>query len=94
MIRSLLDKIKAIPAFLGRLRTEPVMIVTVAMIVLTAFQSAQTGGLGTEDTLILIAEGVLGWLGRELVYPAVKVDAATAALKDPEPVLERPLGGE
>jgi hypothetical protein len=94
MIRSIINAIRAIPAFVGRLRNEPILVVGAAMVLLTAYQEAVGAGLGGEDLLIFIGEAALTWLGRQLVYPAVKVDAATAALKDPEPELEAPYTGD
>lgn len=90
MIRTLIDKIRAIPSLLGRMRTEPVLVVALAMAVLTAYQEAVGAGLGSEDLLIFVAEGVLAWFARELVVPTAKIEGFANFR---EPPLEPPAIG-
>lgn len=74
---------------------EPILAVGLAIEFFNAYQQAQAGGLGIEDAAGAGVIAVLTLLGRQLVYPAVKVDAATAALKSIEPALEKPyVGGD
>ena len=79
-----------ISQLITRLRQEPIAIVGVGIIALQAFQQAAGEGLGPEDILVAVATAVLTWLGRQLVYPAVNVEAGTRALLDA--AVDEPLG--
>lgn len=79
---------------LSRIGNEPILIVGLAMEALHAYEQAQAGGLNAEDAAAAAVIAILTLLGRQLVYPATKVDAATNALKSIEPELEKPFTGE
>lgn len=72
---------------------EPIALVGLGMEALFLYQEARAGGVGIEDAAIAAVIGILTALGRQLVYPAAKVDAATEALKPVAAKLERPYTG-
>jgi len=72
-----------IQRILTRLGQEPVLL---AIIGIAAIEVREWGAL--------VAVISFGLLARQLSYPAVKVDAATKALKDVEVPLEAPYLGE
>lgn len=73
---------------------EPILAVGLAIEFFNVYQQGTSGGLGAEDAAAAAVIAVLTLLGRQLVYPAVKVDAATAALKEVEQPLEKPYTGD
>lgn len=70
---------------------EPILAVGLAIEFFNAYQQATGGGLGAEDAAAAGVIAVLTLLGRQLVYPASKVDAATGAAKVE---LEKPYTGD
>jgi hypothetical protein len=73
---------------------EPVFLAGLGIVFLQSFQASIDGGLAIEDAGSAAVVFVLTVLARQLVYPAVKVDAATGALATPEQPLEPPFLGE
>jgi len=69
---------------------EPILAVGLAIEFFNAYQQSTSGGLGAEDAAAAGVIAVLTLLGRQLVYPAAKVDAATGAVKEQ---LEKPYTG-
>lgn len=69
---------------LDRIGKEPILAVGLAIEAFYIYQEAASSGLAFEDAAGAAVIGVLIALGRQLVYPAVKVDAATSALKEIE----------
>lgn len=53
---------------IDRLKNEPVLLITAAIIALTALQSAMTAGLEPTDAALAVAQALLGFLARSLVY--------------------------
>ena len=78
---------------LTKIGHEPILFVGLAIEGMHAYEKATAGGLKPEDAAYAAVIAVLTLLGRQLVYPAVKVDAATDALKAIEPELEKPYIG-
>lgn len=76
---------------ISKFRENPVLLATAAIIALQAYEAAATKGLGLEDMIIAVITALVGWLTRELVYPAVHVEAAEVALLDAE-IDNEPLG--
>lgn len=70
---------------------EPILAVGLAIEFFHVYQQSSEGGLGPEDAAAAGVIAVLTLLGRQLVYPAAKVDAATGARLEP---LEKPYVGE
>jgi len=91
-IRSLFAKVFG--ALVNKVATEPVFLATLTIASLNAFNQAQSQGLVPEDAVLYAASVLIGLLARQLVWPAIKVDAAGAALPEPEPPLEQPFLGE
>lgn len=85
------SRIRNYVANLKLLQQEPIAVVGLGMEALFLYQEARAGGLGIEDAAIAAVIGILTALGRQLVYPAAKVDAKTEALKPPP--LEKPWTG-
>jgi hypothetical protein len=77
-----------------KVANEPVFLTTLAIAGLNAYNEAQKQQLDPADALIFAATVVFGLLARELVFPAVKIDQATLAVKQPEASLEPPFTGE
>lgn len=74
---------------------EPIIVIGLAMEALHAYEQAQGQGLSAEDAAAAAVIALLTLLGRQLVYPATKVDAATGQAIGPiEPPLEKPFIGE
>ena len=95
MIKKFFLYIKGIPAFVGRVREHPVLLVTAAFIAVQAYQQAVAASLGPEDIFIATAEAIVGWLASQLVVPVVKVDAAVLnAIMTPDEQLPLPYLGE
>lgn len=84
-VRKIINTIKGLRNLGERARNEPIILVGLALAALGAFQEANAGGLGPEDTWIFVADAVLIWVGRELVFPASKVK------RDPTLSVEEPL---
>ena len=80
MVRTIWNAIKALPGLGERVRREPIIVMSLAIAAMQAFMQAQGDGLGSEDTFVFVAQAVVTWLGRELVYPAVKVHDANNGL--------------
>jgi len=76
---------------LTAIQKEPILAIGLAIEFLHVYQESAAGGLGAEDAAAAGVIAVLTLLGRQLVYPAVKVDVATGALKEP---LEKPWTGD
>lgn len=93
-VTTVVAAIKAIPGFIARVKDEPVMIAAAAIVLLQAWQEASAQSLGGEDLFIYIGQAGIAFLARSLVYPATKVDAATAALKPVEEKLAEPFLGD
>lgn len=70
---------------------EPIIAVGLAIEFFRVYEEATSGGLGPEDAAAGAVIAVLTLLGRQMVYPSVKVDAATAALKPVEEPLPKPF---
>lgn len=74
---------------------EPIIVVGLAMEALHAYEQAQGQGLSVEDAAVAAVIAILTLLGRQLVYPANKIDAATGQKigpVEPDP-LEKPYVG-
>lgn len=67
---------------IDRLRNEPVMLVTAAIIALTAFQSAVSSGLSLDDAALAVIQALLGWVAREFVFSPATHEADVAAAFD------------
>ena len=81
-----------IRSLVRRLRDEPILLVTATIVGLTAFRDATTAGIGTEDALVYVAEALLGFIGRSLVWPSSKVTIdGTVTEEVPAPVF---IGGD
>lgn len=86
MVRTIWNAIKALPRLGERLRNEPIVIMSLAIAAMTAFMQANGDGLNAEDTWLYVGQAIVTWLGRELVYPAAKVES------DPTLVVTEPVG--
>ena len=86
MVRTIWNAIKALPSLGERARNEPIIIMSLAIAAMQAFMQAQGDGLTTEDTFLFVGQAVVTWLGRELVYPAARVES------DPTLVVREPVG--
>jgi hypothetical protein len=81
-----------IRTLIRRLRDEPILLMTAGIVGLTAFRDATVAGIGTEDALVYVAEALLGFIGRSLVWPSSKVSTDGVVTEDlPAPVL---IGGD
>lgn len=96
MVRTIINAIRALPALGERIRREPIVLVGLAMAALHAFSEANGSGLGVEDTWIFVADAVLTWVGRELVFPAVKVrqDPTLTVIEEDEGDVPEPAYGD
>lgn len=89
-MKALIDKLKNLPDFGRRVRNEPLVLAGLALACLQALMAAQSGGLGTEDTWILVADAAIIWLGRELTVPVAKVKSGEFEIEEfpGEPAIE------
>lgn len=70
-----------IRALIERIGNEPILLVSLAIEGLKAFEASVNGGFGPEDAATAAAIAALGFLGRQLVVPARKVASGEVALK-------------
>jgi len=88
-MKALLSKLAAVAKGIaskvsGRLLNEPVMLLTAASIAFDAYKSAAAGGLTIGNAAFAGIVGALGFLVRQVVWPATKV-TIDGALAEPAP---------
>lgn len=83
-------------SIMDRIRREPVILVSLALAALQAYQQAVGDGLTGEDAFIFVAQAALTWCARELVVPAIRVkeEQLTVIEEVVEPPLPAPVGGD
>lgn len=75
-----------------RFRDEPVLLITAAIVGLTAFSDATAAGIGAEDAFVYVAQALLGFIARSLVWPSTKVTSEGVVQEElPAPVF---IGGD
>jgi hypothetical protein len=99
MISKIRDWFPRALANLKRIQHEPILAVGVAMEALHVYQQSTSGGLSPEDAAYAAVIAVLTLLGRQLVFPATKVQVtaggiAVSAVEPEEEPLGKPYTGE
>lgn len=69
----------------GRLSNEPILLLGAASISLTTLHQQLSTGVDLDTALLVVTEGLITWIGRQLVVPARKVvPAGPDAFVEPE----------
>ena len=78
----------------NKIATEPVFVSGLAIVAIQAFNEASTSGLAPEDAILYAGQLAITALARQLVWPAVKIDASTQTPVAPEAPLGDPFLGD
>lgn len=72
-----------IQKIVDRIRQEPVLLITLGIILLTTAKDAMASGLDMDAVLLAVAQAALGFVARELVFsPATHEEEVAVAVAE------------